>query len=47
MWLMLKEVKMRFIVLNEKFTVAGYCYGCGGQCVNVCGTQCVKDRTKN
>ncbi|WP_115840413.1 Clo7bot family Cys-rich peptide [Gottschalkia purinilytica] len=38
---------MKYIVNAESTYKESYCYICGGQCQNVCGTQCFKDRTKN
>ncbi len=34
-------------IKKSKNVYTGYCYACGGQCVNVCGTQCMKDRTQD
>lgn len=38
---------MKYIIkMNKEYTI-GYCYGCVKQCQNVCGTQCIRDRTPN
>lgn len=31
---------MKYIIVPSKKTIHGYCYGCGSQCQNYCGTQC-------
>lgn len=36
---------MNYIKKSQNGYKESYCYICGGQCANVCGTQCFKDRT--
>lgn len=35
---------MKFILKPQDSVVEGYCYGCGSQCQNKCGTQCAYRR---
>jgi Cys-rich peptide (Clo7bot family) len=40
------EIQMKFVVKPAAYFETAYCYGCVNQCQNVCGEQCIKDRTK-